>query len=351
LDAFLENLSLWTLGGIFAVSAYFIWSAGVRLEKLSVIISKKMQLGDVFAGTVLLAVATSLPEIATSVTATLRGEPQMAVFNILGSAVIQVLVLALADAVGHKRALTGKSPSLPLIMQGSVLIFILAYTIFVICVDHQWEDVRWLNYAGPLSIAGVYGFAQFVVMRSGKNPSWKPTNDKLLLDSDDEEAGTKYKEKSLSRLFLYFALASTVVAIGGWTTVITVEQIANRTGASQNFLGFTLVALATSLPEIGTTLTAARRNHGVVAISNIFGSNSFVLALLGLIAVLSDTSIFKGLLLPAVFACGLAILLTVVYLIGLLELKQETIARMGWDSVAALFIGLAGLWVMYSMSQ
>jgi cation:H+ antiporter len=349
-EAFWQDLSMGALCGLFALAAFFIWGAGVRLEKVAVLIGKKLNLGEVFAGTILLAVATSLPEIATTVTATLRGEAQLAVFNILGSCVIQILILALSDGLGQKHALTGKSPSLPLIMQGCVLVFLLAYTIFVICLDQHWDKQRWLNYAGPISIALVYGLSCFIVMHSGRNPSWKPTDD-TLLKPDDDDGDSSYKEKSLMKLCAYFAAGSLVIGGGGWITVVVVEQIAQRTGASQNFLGFTLVALATSLPELGTTSSAARRNHGVVAISNIFGSNSFVLTLLALVAVLSGESIFKGFFLPTVFACCLAILLTVVYLIGLIELKQKTIARLGWDSLATVGIGAVGLWVMFAMSQ
>jgi cation:H+ antiporter len=348
LEEFWQNLGMGYLIAIFAVSAMAIWWAGTRLEKMSVQIGHKLNLGQIFAGTILLAVATSLPEIATSVTATLRGHPQLAVFNILGSVVVQLFVLAISDGLGQKQALTGKSPSLALIMQGCSLIFLLAFTLVVVCVNSTWEDNTKLGMFAPLSIALIYGLSQYIVMRTGRNPSWKPADENLELVEAEEESG---KEKALSRLFLFFALFSMVIAVGGWATVITVEQIAARTGASQNFLGFTLVALATSLPELGTTLTASRRNHGVVAISNIFGSNCFVLALLGLVAVMHGGNIFEGQLISTVFAAGLGIILTVVYLVGLLELQQKTVARMGWDSFVAIGVSLAGLWLMFSLSQ
>lgn len=346
MDSWLKDISLVYLIGAFFIGAALIWFSGVRLEKIAARLGNVTGLGQVFAGMILLAVATSLPEIATSMTATLRGEVDIAVFNILGSIVVQTIILSLADAIGKKGALTGRYPSFGLIIQGCGLLILLAFTTAIITVNLHWKNVEWLNLSGPAAIACMYVLVQFVVMRAQKNPRWKPSSE----DGEETEEGYKGDEKSsVKSLAWRFGLLSLIILSAGFVTVVAVETFAERTGASKNFLGFALVSLVTSLPEVGTTLIAARRARGVTAISNIFGSNGFVLALLLVIALLHQGNIFKEQFIPAIFACAFGMLLTLIYLLGMLERRDKTIARMGIDSWLVLIVGLSGMWVMFEL--
>jgi cation:H+ antiporter len=350
-DALFARLGLWGNVGAFALAALAIFVAGSKLEHYADRIGRRTGLGQLFAGMLLLAVATSLPEVATSTTAVLRGEVQLAVNNLLGGVIVQTMVLAAADALGSGRALTGRVPSFGLLIQGVGLVLILAVTVAIAGLDAHWKDARWFSAAGPNLIVLVYFVMQYVTMRTQAQPRWMPTRGREEESSPDDTtspgAGEADEDNSLAGLASRFLVAAVIVCGAGWLVVVCTEQIAEATGAATSVLGFTIVAFATSLPEVGTTMSAARRGHGLAAASNIFGSNAFDVALLGLVAGLAQGPIFAGFLIPSVFAASVGILLTGIYLLGMLERQDRTIARMGWDSAAVLLLGFAGIWVMF----
>jgi cation:H+ antiporter len=175
-----------------------------------------------------------------------------------------------------------------------------------------------------------------------------PTSLSSLLPFDVQAALQRIHATRL-RLAGAYAVGSLLVCIGGYVIVMATEHIAKSTGASQSFLGFTLVAFATSLPEVSTTIAASRRGLGITAASNIFGSNSFDVSLLLLVALVADGPMFASAPIPAVFASGLGIVLTAIYLVGMLERKDKTVLRMGWDSALVLVLGLLGIWTMYAL--
>jgi cation:H+ antiporter len=152
----------------------------------------------------------------------------------------------------------------------------------------------------------------------------------------------------LSRLLGVFAGASAVVLLAGWLLAETGDAIAEQTGLGATFVGVTLLALATSLPEISTTTAAARNGNYESAFGNIFGSNAFNIALLVLVAALAGgTATLAAMSASTRFAAALAILLTTIYLWGLLEREDRTVLRMGWDSAAVTVLAVAGFAVMY----
>ena len=349
-----KALGLWGNIGLFAAGAALILIVGSKLERWAEQIARIANLGDVFAGMILLAISTSLPEVATSLTATLHGQVGLAVSNLLGGVVLQTMVLAIADLVGKRRALTGSAPSFGLLLQGVGLIVVLALTAMAAGLESHWRDRAWLPYVGPAVIAAVYVLMQYIAMSARQSPRWTPTRDddepgfdEVARDADEHAQQTP----SLKRLLLMYALGSVLVCIGGYTVVLATEHIAESTGASQSFLGFTLVAFATSLPEVSTTVAAARRGHGITATSNIFGSNGFDVALLALVAFTAGGPLFAEALVPTIFAAGLGILVTSIYLVGLLERRDRTIARMGFDSALVLLVGLGGIWIMFALGS
>ncbi|MGH2367827.1 MAG: sodium:calcium antiporter, partial [Chloroflexota bacterium] len=136
--------------------------------------------------------------------------------------------------------------------------------------------------------------------------------------------------------------------VAGWIVAQTGDALAGQTGLGGTFIGFTLVAISTSLPELSTTTTAARFGAYGLAVSNIFGSNAFDTTLL----FVADVAYRQGPVLAAVerwavFAAALGILVTCVYLWGLVERRDRTILGMGIDSALVLALYLSGLFVLY----
>lgn len=350
MPAWFETLDLASAIGIFGVAAALILVFGAKLERWADAIGARTRLGDVFAGMILLAISTSLPEIATSLTATLRGEVDLAVNNLLGGVIVQTMVLAVADAVGTRAALTRNVPSFGLLIQGVGLILVLATAGTAVVLESHFGDIAWMPKLGPMLVLLVYLGMQYLAMRARQRSGWRPVDrDEGAADNAHEEQARSEETRSLRRLVLLYVAGSAVVCAGGYAVVLSTERIAAITSSSRGFLGFTIVAFATSLPEVATTFAAARRGRPVTAASNIFGSNGFDVALLALVAALATGPIFSEALLPSLFAATLGVVLTAIYLIGMLERRDRAVLRMGWDSIAVLVLGTLGIGVVYAL--
>lgn len=120
-----QDYPLWVNAGLFLVAAAIVWAAGTRLARYVDAISDKTGLGKVFVGMLLLGVITSLPEIANVVTASVTDNPALAVNNLLGSAAINVLLLAIADAVIGREAVTAKVAQPSTLMMSTLCILVL----------------------------------------------------------------------------------------------------------------------------------------------------------------------------------------------------------------------------------
>jgi cation:H+ antiporter len=155
----------------------------------------------------------------------------------------------------------------------------------------------------------------------------------------------------LSRLWLTFAAYALVVLGAGWLATHSADTLAEQSGLGSAFVGATLLALATSLPELSTSIAASRRERYTTAIANVFGGNAFDIGLL-FVADLAhrQASIFEHSEPTALFVTAIAAAMTCVYVWGLVERKDRGIRRLGWDSLIALGIYVVGMLVLYLMT-
>jgi cation:H+ antiporter len=149
-------------------------------------------------------------------------------------------------------------------------------------------------------------------------------------------------------VWLRFRGFSGIVLLAGWAVAQSADVLAEQTGLGDAFLGATLLALATSLPEVSTTTTASRNGRYTMAISNIFGSNAFDLALLFLADLLYRAgTVMEHAEAPAVFVAAIGAIMTAIYLSGLLERQDRSVLGVGWDSAAAALVYIGGMGVLY----
>lgn len=349
-----ESNSMWINVMWFLAGAVAIWFAGTRLEHYADSISEKTGLGRAFLGILLLATATSLPEIATSITASLRGNVSMAVHNLLGGVVMQTGVLVLADLVMGRRALTGRAPHFSLLLQGVGLVFILAVALMGMTVSHDvtlrlplWGTNMTLG-MWSIGLLGSYFLMLYMTHRSQGRARWVPAMEDDEAGGFPEPPGPERSERTLTRLGVYFALGSAVVLAGGWFVARSGEALAQQTGLGASFVGFTFVAIATSLPEISISMAAVRSGNNETAFANIFGGNAFDVMLLVVVGFIAGgQTIFQSVSASASFAAALGIFVTCIYLWGLLEREDRTVWRLGWDSVAVLLFVAAGNVVIF----
>jgi len=341
-----SELSLWANLAIFGGAAIFVWFAGARLAGYADALAARTEMSQAFLGMVVLGVATSLPEIATTVTAARIGNTGLVSGNLFGGVAMQVAILAIVDMIGVRGALTYFTPHPVLLFQGVMLLLLLALALAGAVAGE------------PLSIMGV-GFTPallligyLVTLRLSQGgdylPRWRATNEPELQEGEQGEDEDRFGETSNRRLYLYAALAGLIILAAGWTLAMTGDALAEQTGLGASFVGVALVAVSTSLPELSTTLAAVRRGNYEMAVSNIFGTNCLEMALF----FLADLCYREGPILAAtdrsaLFAGTLGMVVTSIFLLGLLERRDRTVLGMGIDSLLALIAYLAGLWVLY----
>jgi len=335
--------SPWINAGIFLAAAAVVWWAGTRLTRYADAISEMTGLGQAVVGMLLLGGITSLPEIAVSVSAGLTGSADLAVSNILGGVALQVVIIAIGDALLRDRTISSQVPRPTVLLQAIFSCLLLATVIAGILIG----DVAVLG-VGLWSTAIVLGgIAMFwLVSRYRKNETWK-ADPQPHLDQGEQEG----KPDGLRRAMLLTCGMGGVILVAGYLLAKTGEAIANQTGLGEGFVGATLVGAGTSLPEISTVIAAVRLRRYTMAFADIFGTNMFDVMLVFLIdAVYSGPPVLNGQDSFAAVGALLGIVVTLLYVAGLVERRDKPRLRLGLDSWAVIAVYLGGVVALYFLS-
>jgi cation:H+ antiporter len=341
-----ETYPLWLNGLLFAVGGVLVWFAGARLSLNADVLAERSGLGHAFIGALLLGGITSLPEAATTISASYIGNAPLAVNNIFGGIALQVAVLAMADLVMPGPALTARIAGPNVMLQGALLVLVLTVAAAGIVAG----DVLVLGvglWATGVFVVSVLAF--FLMHASRERTPWMP---RVPFDSKAAAvaAPADTRSRSTGAIVLGLSVAALVILGAGFLLAQTGDALAEQTGLGSGFVGAVLVAVATSLPEISTTFAAVRLGSYAMAVSNIFGANILDAAILFLAdvvypgpAVLNEVGLFTA------FGAILGIAVTAVYLVGLLERRQRVVLGMGVDSLLVLLTYLGGVAVLYGM--
>jgi cation:H+ antiporter len=332
----LGSLPLWVNVALFVASGALIWTMGKRLAGHADAIAEKTGLSRAFLGAALLGGITSLPELSTTLTASALGNGPLAVNNLIGGVSMQVVVLALADSFSGREPLSAVRGPPVILLQGCLGVVMLAVTAAGVVMGEPRLPVG--PWAGSVTVLGMGGF--FLLHRAGAT-ALRPAG----------PASPAGADRSARTLWVKTAVSGLGVFVGGVVGAQSADAIATQTGLGSGLLGFYLLSTATSLPEISTTLAAARMGLAGMAFANIFGSNVIDLTLLGLAdlvyagePVLNSEGSF------AVFGCLLGIVLTALYLVGIIERRDRAVAHWGPDSLAVVALYVAGAGALYALS-
>lgn len=341
-----KNYSLWVNIAIFALSAGVVWLAGTRISRYADIIARQTGIGHVAVGLVLLSSITSLPEMAIALFSAITHNPVLAVNNLLGGVAMQKAILAGADALIGKGALTVVVSSPALLLQGALSILTLAVVAAAIVI----RDI-------PLFGIGIWSwvlltmYAWSIWMLShlaGRRP-WL-AQDEYPREQVPQENPDRQDDASLKVIVGKIVIAAAHILVAGFLLSQTGDAIADQTGLGQSFVGAVLLAFSTSQPEASTVVSAMRLRQYEMAISGILGTNLFNVALIFLVdAAYDGKPVFNEVGTLPLFASLLGIVLTVIYLIGLIERRNRTIARMGIDSLATLLVYCGGVFILYQL--
>lgn len=335
---------------LFIASAAAIWYAGIKLSDTTDVLAERLHLGSALGGLVLLAIATNLPEIAITASAALSGELDVAVGNILGGIALQTVVLVILDAAGvrPRAPLTRMAAGLQLVLEGALVVVVLA----VVVMGTQLSPGLHAGGLAPasLAIALLWVIGLVLLNRAGRGLPWREGGDAPDAQPEPrghsrgkkEKAATK-KGVSTGRAALIFGAAALATLVAGVVIERSGEEFFARQGLSGILFGATVLAAATSLPEVSTGLTSTRLGDYQLAMSDIFGGNAFLPVLFLLAALLSGEPVLPAAHDTDIYLTALGIILTVVYMAGLIFRPRRQYGRMGVDSVAVLVIYLIGI--------
>jgi cation:H+ antiporter len=305
----LTGLTVQFVGGLLLLLA-----GGDALVRGSAAVARNLGVPSVVVGLTVVAFGTSAPEFVVAITSTASDAGGIALGNIVGASIINVSLILGLTAVVYPLAVT------PTIVTRELPMMALALGAALVMSLDQWLDntPNRLARADGLVLCLLFGvFLYFTIMALRRLKA-----DKFVQEA--RELGWILRIKSIALPVVLLVLGLVGLGLGGRLLVSSAVGIAERFGMSQALIGLTIVAVGTTLPELTTSLLAARRGEADLAVGNIVGSNIFnILFVLGIASAISPIEI--PLLGPLSLAIGLgmALLLLVLINLGGLSLKRR----------------------------
>ncbi|WP_417835695.1 calcium/sodium antiporter [Thalassospira tepidiphila] len=239
-----------------------LFFGGESLVRGSVGIARKLSMSSLLIGLTVVGFGTSTPELLVSMDAALRGVPDIALGNVIGSNIANILLIVGVSAVVWPIAISGGTLGRDTaVMLGAAVVLVPFFAL---------GDLG--RVAGGFMFAALIGYLVF---------AYRQSRSETASSTDLPEAVSNVW---LSIVWVVAGLA--MLMVGAHYLVEGAVTIARTFGVSEAFIGLTIVAVGTSLPELATSLIAALKKQSEIAIGNIIGSNIFnILGILGLTAV------------------------------------------------------------------
>ncbi len=279
----MSSWSLLPLVVVLLAAGAMVWVAGIRLSDTTDVLATRLGMGEAFGGLILLAIATNLPEIAITASAALAHQIDIAVGNILGGIAIQTVVLAVLDActAQDEPPLTYQAASLVLVLEGAMVIAVLV----VVVMGTQLPASAVAARLSPDSVAIVVIWVASLGLlnRAQRQLPWHAAGEAPGGQEEPRghstakhETAASSRGTSTAKAALVFAAAAVVTLVGGVLLERSGEGIAGHLHMTGVIFGATVLAAATSLPELSTGLTSVRMGDYKLAVSDIFGGNAFL---------------------------------------------------------------------------
>ncbi len=279
-------------------------------------------------GLTVVAFGTSAPEVAVSVGAALKGQADVAVGNVIGSNILNVLLILGLSAVIAPLVVNVQliRQEVPVMLGASVLFVVMAFDGRISLTD------------GAILLAAMVGYTVFLIVQSRRETAADPYADSLHAPAADE---AKRWDDRLPVQIVLIAVGLALLVLGAQWLVTAAVTFAKALGVSDLIIGLTIVAAGTSLPEIATSVMAALRGERDIAAGNVIGSNTFnIFGCLGLSSLASGS----GLVVPeAALHFDLWVMLAVAVACLPVFISGREIAR--WEG--AVFLGYYVAYVAY----
>ena len=329
----------------FAVCTIIIFFSGKRIAKYGDVIAEKTGLGGLWIGVVLVAIATSLPEIFTGVGSTLFvNAPNLTIGNLFGANTYNLLNIAALDFL-HKGTPLLSSVSIGQLLTAGLSLIPLSIAAVGIFLSSKLPQLSFVNISlYSILILVTYIFSIRIIFRFEKGQQ------KVLKElNKEEEALFKYNDISLKKAYIFYAVFAAMIAGAGiWLAYIGTD-LAQLLGLGQNFVGSLFIGFTTTLPEITVSVAALRIGAKELAVANMFGSNLFNMSIIFLNDVLyRKAPIFQVLSQQHIFTAGVVIFMTTIVCAGLiLKPKKKMALRLSNYAIVLIITFILGAYVNF----
>lgn len=311
---------------LIVIGVAMVLTGADRLTEGASALARRMNVPEIIIGLTIVAAGTSAPELFVSLVSALKGTPDMAVGNVVGSNTMNAMLIVGCAAMVAPMVISRSTvkKDIPFAVGASVLLMLLSLNNYL----GRWDGIILL-----------LGFASFMVytLMQAKKGEVAPVAD----DSQQAANSTPSREGNpwLSALWVVAGLA--MLVIGSNLFVDSASSVAYSLGISEGVVGLTVVAGGTSLPELATSVVAARKGQSAIAIGNVIGSNVFnILMILGLTATISPLAI------EGITTLDMAVMLVSVALVWFFSFTRYTVER--WEGGLLVAGYLVYIWWLIS---
>ena len=263
-------------------------------------IAKILKIPPIIIGLTIVAFGTSAPEAAVSITASMNGQNGMAIGNVIGSNIFNLLMVV--GASGFISTLLVKksilSRELPFVLITSILLIVLSSDIFI----SGSSSYTLSRMDGAILLILFAGFVYYLVTSALKSRNSSLNIDETSLDIEavDKDVMVQQNFSPMSKSIFLSVVGILAIILGGKIVVDCASNIASSFGVNDQLIGLTVVAIGTSLPEFVTSIVAATKGESDLALGNVIGSNIFnILFVLGISALISPMTINPKLFIDA----------------------------------------------------
>ncbi|MGP5435368.1 calcium/sodium antiporter [Psychrobacter alimentarius] len=313
--------------------AILVWSADVFIDGATTL-AKKFSVPSFLIGVLILGIGTSAPEMVVSVLAAIEGSPELALGNAYGSNIINIaLVLGATVLIS------------PIIIRKAIVKRDLPILVGITAI------AAWQLRDGALSaidgivlvvlLIAVLGMQIFLSLREG----YHEHEDDVVTEIDEEKA-----EQSVARGLGFLFIGILMLVVSSRAIVWGAVELATFWGLSELIIGLTIIAVGTSLPELVSSLSAARKGEHDMALGNIIGSNIFnTLGVVGLAALIAPITVNPVILSRDVLTMG-SITLLLVALCVYVYMTKRKFGRLSGTTLVLFFVGYTG-WLIQTVNM
>lgn len=296
-----------------------LWGAG-KLTDGATSIAARMKISPMIIGLTVVAMGTSMPEFFVSFVSALKGTSDLAVGNVVGSNIFNAMII-----VGTAALVTPMTISKTTVKKDIPFAVLASAMLVLLGIDGNISRID-----AALLMAVFITFMVYTVHSARKEK--------------DSGSGEGIKEMSVWRATAFFMLGLACLIVGSNLFVNGATAVASLLGVSEAVIGLTIVAGGTSLPELATSVVAARKGQCAIAMGNVIGSNVF-----NILMILGITGIIKPMSISGITWLDLTVMLLSVVLLWLFSFTKYTVARWEGALLITLFVGYMTWLVMHAV--